>query len=122
MTVWVCPDSVDTFTMPRGQALPDFFLSPSIPGVRGQSPRWGRKKQITVGVRQAEGGPGEVRVEPPESPTSRAPCTPLSVLPPWQLTMAETGATGVASMLVRKPPPRWPHAREKTGRRVASCS
>ena len=26
MAIWVCPDSVDTFTMPRGQAFPDLFL------------------------------------------------------------------------------------------------
>ncbi len=26
---WVCPDSVDTYTMPRGQAFPDLFLPQS---------------------------------------------------------------------------------------------
>ena len=27
--IWVCPDSVDTFTMPRGQVFPDLFLPQS---------------------------------------------------------------------------------------------
>ena len=29
MALWVCPDSVDTFTMPQGQGFPDLFFGHS---------------------------------------------------------------------------------------------
>ena len=40
--LWVCPDSVDTCTMPLGQGSPDHSLPSSPKAMRGRSPRVAR--------------------------------------------------------------------------------